>query len=161
MRSKPGPLVSHCWLVMGTSPSLWPHCHSFLPVCTTSYASPRCAELCWEQCLKSCWCDLRGLGSWGLTSLCAVGRARRSWFDTCSCRSREMLAMPLERWDGQHRTCRLRTRAGTAPWQRRQLLGSASVPAAHSCAALIHPLLQSAEMACGLAVIAQCAAMPP
>lgn len=30
-----------------------------------------------------------------------------------------------------------------------------------TCAALIHPLLQPAEMACGLAVIAQCAAVPP
>lgn len=72
-----------------------------------------------------------------------------------------MLAMPLERWDGQHKTCRLRTRAGAAPWQRRQLLGSASGLAAHACTVLIHPLLQSAEMACGLAVIAQCAALPP
>lgn len=34
-RSKPGPLVgkSHCWLVMGTCPSSWPCCHSFLPAC--------------------------------------------------------------------------------------------------------------------------------
>lgn len=32
-RSKPGPLLgkSHCWLVMGTCPSSWPRCHSFLP----------------------------------------------------------------------------------------------------------------------------------
>lgn len=86
-----------------------------LPPCVpASCAGPRCAEQCWEQCLKSCCCGLRDTGSWGLDSLCAVGRERRRRFGTWSYKSREMLAMPLERWDGQHRTCRLRTSWGSS-----------------------------------------------